>query len=608
MNALICVRRSLIIKAAFVAATVLLVSNAMADTQVPRFPDSALTLGSGVNLSKPLDTLPACFSFKRTPIDSNVSLDYRYSIKAYTSVDEVKRANRVAGSIGGSGVTMSARLEGWRKAERTDNRSALYVVIDAIYTGPRYEAMGIAPLPSVKSLFKSGKADAIVERCGTHIATMEHNRQSLRMVINLSHMDSWDKQEVFSKFSAKGNFGLTKVRASGSYGASVEKTVREDNESFELEGTGRAPDIATVTNLMGSKAGDLKAFAEGLKPVMDSAGMGTNGSFVSYGFTVQPIKAFLELGIEIADSSERVQALADLQDLEEMLAAEVADVNTDLAVMGLPAADINSFNARKTLLTRRLSEMRADMKRCLVGKQTHAAACDNLVFDWKNRITAERGLKADLYTTKDSAQIEMGLNLHTGFAGTVTLGLEYAGQNIWLDSFKVLKGYTRVQILQAKLNTKAAGGAPELSVFSEAPLTMTLLGGVAAMSRFPKDESNRADAIYLGCNNLYIVDKGMHPFGSTGFMTQVSSSVPPDSLCASQAIPGGLYIGAVPIGVYNPPLDIKTLPGNYVKVTPPKNTARLILRMTDSYGFTVTTVLVNDALAKMNELGMAQWQ
>ena len=227
------------------AAGVLLSCVVGAESFVPIVPHTGMTLGSALNVLKPSSALPSCFKFSVVDIDPPAAArQYSVDVHVASSVAEVRQLRQRSGAVSASyGTFVSGNLQGWENRESSEQRAALYVVLEARSIGARKQLSGSPePLtPELAKLLSTGSPQAIVRRCGTHLATTEHRGQTLRVIMDLSQADSLSKQELVAQFKAKARFGLFGGGASANYKSVITSLSRQNRLDLLIEGTGQPP-------------------------------------------------------------------------------------------------------------------------------------------------------------------------------------------------------------------------------------------------------------------------------------------------------------------------------------------------------------------------------
>ena len=204
-----------------VALTAAAMMPVSAEVLLPMMSESSITLGSGIVRGVEPEILPACFEVLPVRTDPNTIGKYSTRIYVVSNLEQLIRERRKAGSASASYGGLKAAVEGWSNTQQSEQQSALFVVIEAQFTGPRTMMNVVKPLPDVAELLKVGDALKIRERCGTHIATVQHHGQVVRIVINMTTQDRLLKEALQAKFSARGRYGLFKAQASANYSESM---------------------------------------------------------------------------------------------------------------------------------------------------------------------------------------------------------------------------------------------------------------------------------------------------------------------------------------------------------------------------------------------------
>ncbi|WP_330909150.1 hypothetical protein [Ramlibacter sp.] len=571
------------------ASSMLFAASASAAVFAPLPPDSALTLGSGVDIAQPQQAVPSCFDFKVVQRDVPTTQRYDIYVKAVNTVEEVHRERRRRGSVGGSWGAVSASLSAWSNEQNTDRRAGLFVILEARYIGPRSIAEEITPSPAVAALLAQGKAADIVRRCGTHVAATEHRGQTLRLVLNLSDIEHSAKQEIAVRFGAKAKFGLGGGKASGSYTSTVATLARENRLSFAMEGSGTAPALQRVTDLFKTKAGDLAGVADALAALLATTSPGSPTSFVTYGFTLQPISLFTSQVPASGEGEEEVQQLEQLQDLNAMLGAQANETRRQLDTSGLSPDSVERLRREVQQYRTIQAGIRNDIASCRWEAEGSDKSCEAALWKWRGTVTASRGIEARFVGQRDR---ELGIETRLPYpaAGTLLAGIN--GRDVPLDAFKIFPGVARTSVL------RLAGNASDPQLFSEAPLTLNLMMLLASLPDRPERDMVRS--IQVGCLGAAAFAPPA-PGIYTLFVEPVLSvhavkapTVSPDSVCAGPAIG---FVGSPMVG----PRPLMPPGLTALELQKPQGAVPLKLQLVDSYGLVTEHLIVPDLAAILRE-------
>jgi hypothetical protein len=580
----------------FIVSNLLVISHASAAVFVPLQADSALTLGSGVDILQPQQALPGCFKFD-PPVqrDAPTSQRYDFFVKAVNSIEEVQRERRRRGSASGSYGSVSASLSAWSNQQNTEKRSGLFVIIEARYTGPRTMAESLTPASTVATLLSEGKAAEIVRRCGTHVATTEHRGQTLRMILNLSDIEQSAKQEIAMQFGAKARFGLGGGKVSGSYASTLTSLANERKLNLVMEGSGTAPALQRVMELFKVKSGDLTAVADALAVLLGTASPGQPQSFVTYGFTMQPISLFTNQVPPLASTDEDMQYLEQLQDMQVMLGAQIAELNQQLSASGNEGDETQRLKSTVQLYRGQLAEIRSAVEKCRWESVGSDTSCEVQAWKWHEAIAKSHAIEVK-WTISEAAK---GFEVRSRYSAAATLVAHVNGNDVPLDAFKVFPGANQLSLVKASISPS------EMQLYSDAPLTLNLTTMLAALAEPQSDE--KIQRIQVGCfgaaayvappsSQLGIVLYGM----DNPAITIKASRLPtlsPDSICAtSPPLPSyGTSVGFGGFGSF----ALTIMPAGLapLQMDTPRGKVSLKLQLVDRYGF-VTEHMMSKDLAK----------
>lgn len=580
----------------------LLALQAGAEVFVPMPANSALTLGSGVNLLQPDAALPGCFDFKTVSRDAPTTQSYSIAVKAFSSVEEIYRERKRSGSASASYGGAAAALKAWNNAINTDKKSALFVVIEARYIGPRILAESLTPTAAAAPLLAQGTPAELIKRCGSHVVTVEHRGQTLRVLLNLSDADQYAKQEIGARFGAKARYGLFKAKASGSYSSTLVKMAQSKTLDMAVEGTGTAPETPRILELFKTKAGDLNAVADALGAMLATANLGAVASHVTYGLTLQPLSHFTSLVPQAGDSKEELAQLEQLQDHLAMLGAQVERLNAELDVQGLPAAQRARLRAELQAQRQQQARLRKDIAGCLWAASDSEQGCEALVGQWRQVLAESRGARAALVVATEGEK-GVYVQVESAYPAAATLVVNVDGQDIALDTFKIFPGRTRAAMAAAAVPPTSPGPARHVT---ELPVTLQLAGLLALIR-----EQGGAVAVDRG---LQVGCFGAVAIGEMGVSLRVNTptmknTLSPDSLCFGQAppvdsMPVPMFIGGYGVG----PLPLPTLPGlmpmgmEALHIDMPRQPVVLKLATVDAFGFQATHLLSADLAQELAKL------
>jgi len=567
-----------LIRTGLFAAGLVAIAPAGAETTIALQDGGSVSLGSGVNLLNPNGSKPACFTFDQVDVDPNVPLSYRYSIDAFASTDELRRAMRVAGAVGASGMTMSGKVSGWRQRERSESKSALYVLIDAWFEGPRKRIQNVKALPEVSELLTHGSVGQAISRCGTHIATMAHHRQALRLVLNLSSLDSRSKQEIFAKVSAKGKFGFGGASMSAQTNSSVQRAATENRASVEIAGNGAPPDPDKVFALIGEKGGDLTAIATALKGLFPQGTLAAQGSYAPYKYTVHSLSDYAPALVNLPAVGA---GIGRLQDQEDIAVAELADLKDSLAVGGISSARREELLSRRNSTAEMLVRLRDDLKKCVEGVGMMAESCDDAARTYESEMTSRHFGSATIGKVEGPKR-GVVINASSVYPSRSTILIELDGAIHGLDVVRLVPGSNKVWLAREQ----AAGTG-----VSELPVLFLAMQAISAVNEMPKAVSAQG-LIQISCNSFSFNGAGgtAHAFGSITTAMKVQAHA--ESPCSNEGQPmggqlGGLA-GGMTLGQLFPPME------PIVRMQVPKGKARLLLSSVNIYGVSSVSMLSED--------------
>lgn len=583
-------------------ALALLALPAGAEVFVPMPANSAVTLGSGVNLLQPDAALPGCFGFDPVSRDAPTTQSYSIAVKAFSSVEEIYRERRRSGSASASYGGAAAALQAWNNAINNDKKSALFVVIEARYIGPRILAENLTPKTAAAPLLAQGTPAEVIKRCGSHVVTVEHRGQTLRVLLNLSDADQYAKQEIGAKFGAKARYGLFKAKASGSYSTTLVKMAQSKTLDMAVEGTGAAPEAPKILELFKTKAGDLNAVADALGAMLATANLGAVASHVTYGLTLQPLSHFTSLVPQAGDSKEDLAQLEQLQDNLAMLGAQIERLNAELGVQGLPDEQRTRLRAELQAQRQQQARLRKDIAGCLWAPSDSEQGCEALVGQWRQTLAESRGARAALVMATEGDK-GVYVQVESAYPAAATLVVNVDGQDIALDTFKIFPGRTRAAlaaVLEGAVAPLAAAGP--VKQVTELPLTLQLAALLAVIR-----EQGSAVAVDRG---LQVGCFGAAAFGEKGLSLRLGTptmknTLSPDSLCYGMAppmasMPGMGYVPMVIGGYGLGPQPLPTLPGlmpvgmEALHIDMPRQPVVLKLATVDAFGFQATHLLSAD--------------
>ena len=583
----------------------LLTFPALAEVFVPMPSNSALTLGSGVNLLQPDSALPGCFDFRTASRDAPTTQSYSIAVKAFSSVEEIYRERRRSGSASASYGGAAAALQAWNNAINTDKKAALFVVIEARYIGPRVLAESLTPTAAAASLLANGTPTDLIKRCGSHVVTVEHRGQTMRVLINLSDADQYAKQEIGARFGAKARYGAFKAQASGSYGSTLVKMAQSKTLDMAVEGTGTAPDATRILDLFKTKAGDLNAVADALGAMLAAANLGATASHVTYGLTLQPLSRFTSLVPQAGDNKQDLIRLEQLQDYLAMLGAQIERLSAELTVMGLPEAQVKKLQADLNVQRQSQARLRADVAGCLWAAADSEQGCDAQVGRWRQLLAELRGARAGLVVATEGEK-GVFVQVESAYPATATLVVNVDGQDIALDTFKIFPGRTRIALVAV---APSSGPTPAREV-TELPVTLHL-AFLLAMIREEGGAVPVDRGLQVGCF-------GGAAFGEAGLSRRTSSptmknTLSPDSLCYGRAPAAASMLGMpfMPViigGFGSPQLPLPTLPGlmppgtEALRLDMPRLPVVLKLATVDAFGFEATHLLTADLAQELIRL------
>lgn len=566
---------------------------ARAEVFIPMPMNTSLALGSGVNLLKPDEGLPSCFNFKPQLIDTGTR-EFKYSIDAVSSIEEVNKIRRKGASVGASYGGTSASLKSWQNSSFNDKKATLYVVIEARLVGPRMDAADIVPKPNRASLLEHGQPADIFRQCGTHVAMTEHRGQTLRVVVDMREADQATKQEVEARFSARSKMGLFKAKASASYSSSIARLAADKKLYVVVEGSGTPPQPDAIVALLKTKAGDLTAVAQALSSIM--AGVGPDGASVGYGLTLQPIQLFAPAAFDVSNSAESVAALELLTDHMDLLKAHKAYLLDERNVDGLDQAYVKRLNDDLGKVNKLIADLRADTDRCLFSKRDAEKSCADYADDWKTRIRKSRDIRAAIKVSGDALVLDTELPLVA--KGTLVAVID--NNELALDTLTFQKGRQTTLVAKARAAAAAApavpGAIPAARLSSTLPLTLNV-GLMSAI--LPQLERESAmDQIYVGCFGVAFRSSN-GPYGMA--LVELDRAIlSPDSICKEAPEPymAAMSTGYVPLGLAGtpppPPPGLMPLAYEPLLVTAVSQPIQLKLILTDRLGLETAHLLSSD--------------
>lgn len=519
----------------FLACTLLSTSfTSFAGTLVPIKDHGGMSLGVGINVLKQNSVTPSCFNSVIKNVDGEESGgQFKVKINAVSSIDEIARVKTSAANIAGKYGTAKISASVNKSNSRKESRGTVYVVIDVWGSGPRRGLFDVAVKPEFVELMKTGSAQEVISKCGTHVLYEEYRETSLRIVLNMSNASSEAKSQMLATLGMKGSYGAGSVKASASYASSVLEIHKKNQVELDLQGTGRMPEKSAITELIKSSGGDLDVTADKIRVLFESMEK-AGPKYVPYAYYAQPMHLWAKNMYSIEDNQEGVTALDELNEFTLMLTARLEDTDKLLRTTGLAPEEIPNLEERTAKLQKDIQLIRTESVSCLPVEAADSKSCQNTRRKWQKYMSTNYGGEIKFDFDKDK-----GLRLLTKFSSPAqaTISAEIHGEVFPIETFEIFPSEEPIGITifrQKMSSVTDPNGLKTNKVESSLPAVFGLL----VIPRFAEVVKPKGKmGVNISCNGISVWDLNQVVYSGPKFSFPWSldeSELSSDSPCVVQ--------------------------------------------------------------------------